>query len=455
MHVARFGQKMIVRRRPDRSSQIDQTDGTRAWAALDGGEAHEGHTPDEPGRSRLLRGFVLVTAFAAVSIALVALLGTDPLERSAEAPVPNSIDADGHASANGLLPVGEASAPAATERTDHGSATDRPATSNVRPVTDPESVAFIESDFDVEEFLVETESLPASSATEPSGNFRLICQFSHLAYDDPIVHPGEAGRSHLHMFFGNTAADASSDYDRLRTSGESTCQGGSLNRSAYWAPAVIDQDGDVRVPDFISVYYKGPGHGVDGELTDVVALPAGLRMIAGQRLDAPLAESPHDWYCELDQEKSDTIPDCGPDEHVGVVLPFPTCWNGIELDSPDHRSHVAEPVRDEASGQLSCPSTHPTALPQLTVGIWFSHDGDSSGWHLASDRSPGGPEFENGASFHSDWFGAWDPEIQRRWTELCINDLLNCEGGELGDGTRLSDIGERVGPSTMTAPSRP
>ena len=34
--------------------------------------------------------------------------------------------------------------------------------------------------------------------------FVVECGFSHAAPDDPIVHPGHAGVSHLHTFFGST-----------------------------------------------------------------------------------------------------------------------------------------------------------------------------------------------------------------------------------------------------------
>jgi hypothetical protein len=37
---------------------------------------------------------------------------------------------------------------------------------------------------------------------------RTACQFSHMAFDDPIVYPGQPGKSHLHVFFGNTGTNA-------------------------------------------------------------------------------------------------------------------------------------------------------------------------------------------------------------------------------------------------------
>src|SRR5215210_801771 len=42
------------------------------------------------------------------------------------------------------------------------------------------------------------------------GVFATLCRFSHQAPDDPIVFPGQAGKSHLHTFFGNTTTSAGS-----------------------------------------------------------------------------------------------------------------------------------------------------------------------------------------------------------------------------------------------------
>jgi len=46
--------------------------------------------------------------------------------------------------------------------------------------------------------IVPGSSIPESTASEPSGAFRFFCEFSHLAYDDPILYPGQQGAAHLH-----------------------------------------------------------------------------------------------------------------------------------------------------------------------------------------------------------------------------------------------------------------
>ena len=309
--------------------------------------------------------------------------------------------------------------------------------------------------YDLDEHLRTGLPLPASTAHEPTGNFRLICEFSHFAYDDPIVAPGIVGASHLHMFFGNTLTSAMSDYESLRTTGDSTCQGGPVNRTAYWAPAVIDSNGSAVTPDFISVYYKGRGHSTDGQLVDVAEIPPGLRMIAGAQPGDPSAESKHQWYCESGYTKTSTIPTCPTGERVGVALTFPTCWDGVSLDSADHRSHLHYTVGNPNTGVKECPNSHPVSIPAITIGIWFSHNGDSASWHLTSDRQPGHPTHENGASFHTDWFGAWDHDVLAGWTDRCINGELNCSWGDLGNGTALSVNPDYTGPQRVTPPALP
>lgn len=44
---------------------------------------------------------------------------------------------------------------------------------------------------------------------------------------------------------------------------------------------------------------------------------------------------------------------------------FPSCWDGKNLDSPDHSSHMAYSPDSETLAPASCPSSHPVRVPQL------------------------------------------------------------------------------------------
>ncbi|MEA3058359.1 MAG: hypothetical protein QOF34_1174, partial [Sphingomonadales bacterium] len=103
-----------------------------------------------------------------------------------------------------------------------------------------------------------TGAIPPSAAPDVVGAFRFICTAGQVLPDDPIVYPGQPGKSHLHQFYGNETADASSTYASLRARGTSTCNHGPFpaNRSAYWMPAVLDGAGNVVKPAFVAIYYK-------------------------------------------------------------------------------------------------------------------------------------------------------------------------------------------------------
>lgn len=305
-----------------------------------------------------------------------------------------------------------------------------------------------------------TGNIPSEQpAIDPVGAFRFICKPSHLAYDDPIVFPGQKGRAHLHMFFGNTLADANSDYESLRTTGGSTCNN-ALNRSAYWIPALLNGRGQVLMPDLISIYYKRlPKSHPDCQLgKGCIGLPRGLRFVFGRTMSGGSRD--HSYFgCDnpnaADTGRFDTLVEaakvCPVGAKIGALVSAPACWNGTELDSPDHRSHMAHLIRDNRGAEV-CPASHPYRLPTFTLAAWFPVDEtlDRSGntstdlatWHFSSDRMAGMPAQVSGMTFHADWYGAWDDDTMATWIANCIDKHLDCSGGDLGNGTQLTRSAE-------------
>ena len=136
---------------------------------------------------------------------------------------------------------------------------------------------------------------------------------------------------------------------------------------------------------------------------------------------------------------------CPVGNKLGAVISAPDCWDGKNLDSANHRSHVAFGSYGEW-GYYRCPDTHPYVIPTFTLGAWYSvdetldrsgsWDGTFNSWHLSSDAMPG-MAMAPGTTFHTDWFGAWDDTVLKMWHDNCINKLLNCSGGDLGNGQQL------------------
>ena len=142
------------------------------------------------------------------------------------------------------------------------------------------------------------------------GSFRTYCFYSHMASDDPLVAPGRPGGSHLHTFFGNTGVNAFSNADSIQHTGDSTCRGGTANRSGYWVPSIVDSNtGEAIVPEFLIAYYKTGYTGV--QAWEVNAMPQGLRMIAGDARATGPSGLPHwlrpvSWNCAWDSAGNGT-----------------------------------------------------------------------------------------------------------------------------------------------------
>ena len=325
--------------------------------------------------------------------------------------------------------------------------------------TAPVGFADIPTDPAVVASLIEPRTLQPASSGNGEGAFRFLCAPTHLAYDDPVIYPGQPGASHLHQFFGNTLTDANSTFQTLRTTGDGSCQGGVLNRSAYWTPALLNGAGQVVNPDFAVIYYKTAPE----DAPTLTQLPNGLRYIAGVDPsgtipDANLFGSPNPgvaggfefhpaWRCVDPTGNtrnlpgtlngySVTIPLCQPGDQLFSVVAFPWCFDG-RTDSANHRAHVVYPLRDPATGQTPCPADHPLVLPKFTIQVVYSVAvGDNTAdWFLSSDRMPGHPIMPSGSTLHADWFGAWDPTIIATWTQKCLREVRDSVAADYCDGT--------------------
>ncbi|HEY7072764.1 MAG TPA: DUF1996 domain-containing protein [Acidimicrobiales bacterium] len=233
------------------------------------------------------------------------------------------------------------------------------------------------------------------------------CGFSHAASDDPIVHPGHTGASHLHTFFGNTTTASGSTADSL-SEGATTCDQ-QLDRAAYWAPALMDH-GTMVTPTKAVAYYR-PGVGVDP--ATVEPYPFGLMMLGGD----PHAEEPQSldvmaWSCGTGSVRAESPPDCPEGRPLRLAVSFPDCWDGERVDSPDHVAHMAR-SRDGA-----CPDSHPVPVPQLLLAISYPVTGGGHELSMSSGSV---------LTAHADFFNAWDPDKLRTEVETCLDRGVICD----------------------------
>jgi len=285
-----------------------------------------------------------------------------------------------------------------------------------------------------------------------SGAFRTHCLESHTSHDDPLVFPGQPGAAHHHVFFGNPSVDANTTVADLNDANRTTCDGGTLNRSAYWVPALHDAHGE-RIEYVEPLFYYKTGYHVPA--STIEPLPEGLRMIAGDaHATAPQGtrvvrfrcgswKPERKWFDPGDPlDHVDYLPDCPQDDLLEVRVVFPQCWDGQNLSAPDHRSHMAYPSKAEPpeAGTGACPASHPVAIPEISYNfaIYVTADtGSPSSWRFSSD----GPDVTApGVSVHADWMNGWDRKTMDKIVENCLRPARECGVGLLGDGTRLRPV---------------
>ena len=297
--------------------------------------------------------------------------------------------------------------------------------------------------------------LGSVAANKHLGQFRTQCSFSHFAYDDPLVFPGQPGRSHLHMFFGNTEANANSTYSSLRDSGSSTCNGLEGNRTGYWVPAVFDASGNARIPSRIEVYYKSHDRSFD----HVAQPPAGLGMVAGTASTNPHIE----WACQETgaqgqnlnrpvQQRQNTIPRCSGTATLLAHIKFPQCLSGsVGPRSHNVTAQLSYPTRGYFTD--SCPpgSQYITAIEYFIAWAPNNHDGNTDQWWLSSDVRPdNGARVANGSTLHGDWFGAWNPNLMNQIHNNCVGRLAECSWDLVENNRRLIWV-EHFGAKHATA----
>lgn len=264
-----------------------------------------------------------------------------------------------------------------------------------------------------------------------------------------IVDPG-AISGHVHTIAGGSGFGQSVTYESMRAS-RCTTAPVTEDKSNYWIPQLYHYDPSdesyTMVPvDFMNAYYlPRPGR----KDKQVYAFPDGLRMISGDagRRDFDRTD-PNDlaitYVClefsgahrgnpDWDQRNS-FFPHNECPQGMRAQVNFPNCWDGVNLDSPDHKSHMAWPSGGVDGGD--CPASHPVHLVSLFYEFIFQvqgfkfngandptfvwANGDTTGYALHADFINGWPSLVNGTNI-----------LQRAIDECNINDgvggvLKNC-----------------------------
>ncbi|KAL2819869.1 hypothetical protein BDW59DRAFT_164902 [Aspergillus cavernicola] len=249
--------------------------------------------------------------------------------------------------------------------------------------------------------------------------FSFSCLPLTTQLSDPIVAPGQSS-AHVHVVTGGTAFQRTMDAETVRRVNETTCEV-AIDRSNYWIPALYYevQDGGFEMVEYewSAIYYlnracnytagaKTCAYG--NEASFPLAPPAGLRVVAGDPKlqtynDSDFAQRAISHMClKEDGTSNETkhLPRQACSRLRSQVF-FPSCWDGENLDSLDHKSHMAYPAMGDYNKGV-CPESHPVAIFSLFMEFLFNTKPfpDYENWVYATgDRT--------GYGLHGDFINGW------------------------------------------------
>ncbi|KKZ67810.1 hypothetical protein EMCG_06530 [[Emmonsia] crescens] len=93
---------------------------------------------------------------------------------------------------------------------------------------------------------------------------------------------------------------------------------------------------------------------------------------------------------------------------------FPSCWNGRDLDTPDHKSHVAYPSTVDDG---TCPHGFGTRL----ISLYYETIWNTNGFRGVEGEFTFANGDPTGCGYHADFIEAWEDSILQKAAYQCMN----------------------------------
>lgn len=308
---------------------------------------------------------------------------------------------------------------------------------------------------------------------------RFGCSQLSIQRIDPLVEPGTVPSAHLHQIVGGNVFQPLMNSSAMDIGSKGTCTTCAFTEdfSNYWTAVLYfkARNGTYkRVPIYpntalegdnikggMTVYYTQKDFNGNGN-KKMTAFKPGFRMTVGApTIDSAAKGSPGLRYTCL-ATKSTRFPEtqefpkapCA--AGIMAVHHFPSCWNGKDLDSPNHQDHMFNTAA--ASGFVEagpCPASHPVRVPQVALEtLW-----DTRAFNNKADWPADGSQpfvwsnnESKGYSIHGDYVFGWKGDsLQKAMDSSCMfqacgngKPLLSQSVAQMNACTVKDNVGESI-----------
>jgi hypothetical protein len=204
--------------------------------------------------------------------------------------------------------------------------------------------------------------------------------------------------------------------------------------SNYWTPQlyVTMKDGTFQpVPvrgdptdsnGGMTVYYLQRPGTPDEKLH---AFPEGFRMLAGdssKRTGGDDLPTKGISFACLGSDKAETnnMPNYQCENGLRAQVFFPSCWNGKDLDSSDHKSHMSYP-NSQHYDNGPCPATHPVHFISIFYEILYDTNLFADQWNGTQHPFVFANGDATGYGFHGDFVNGWDVNVLQTAIDNCTD----------------------------------